>query len=65
VRVFAGYAGWGPGQLDGELEQEAWIVQAADPEDPFRSGDIWSEARGRQGGRYKLMATMPSDPSLN
>jgi putative transcriptional regulator len=65
VRVFAGYAGWGPGQLDGELEQDAWIVQAADPEDPFRSGDIWSEALGRKGGRYKLMATMPSDPSLN
>src|SRR3954451_972855 len=37
LRVFAGYAGWGPGQLDGELEQDAWIVQAADPEDPFRS----------------------------
>jgi putative transcriptional regulator len=65
LRVFAGYAGWGPGQLDGELEQDAWIVQAADPEDPFRSGDIWSEALGRKGGRYKLMATMPSDPSLN
>ena len=65
LRVFAGYAGWGPGQLDGELEQDAWIVQAADPEDPFRSGDIWSDALGRKGGRYRLMATMPTDPSLN
>jgi putative transcriptional regulator len=65
LRVFAGYAGWGPGQLDGELEQDAWIVQAADLQDPFRSGDIWSDALGRKGGRYRLMATMPADPSLN
>jgi putative transcriptional regulator len=65
VRVFAGYAGWGPGQLDGELEQEAWIVHAADEADPFRSGDLWSEALQRKGGRYRLMATMPADPSLN
>jgi putative transcriptional regulator len=65
MRVFAGYAGWAPGQLDGELEEDAWIVQAADPADPFRSGDIWSDALARKGGRYRLMATMPADPSLN
>lgn len=65
MRVFAGYAGWAAGQLDGELEQDAWIVQAADPADPFRTGDIWSDALERKGGRYKLMATMPADPSLN
>jgi putative transcriptional regulator len=65
VRVFAGYAGWSAGQLDGELEQDAWIVHQADPEDPFRSGDIWSGALARKGGRYRLMATMPADPSLN
>jgi putative transcriptional regulator len=65
LRVFAGYAGWGAGQLDGELEQEAWIVADADPDDPFREGDIWSGALERKGGRYRLMATMPSDPSLN
>jgi len=65
VRVFAGYAGWAPGQLDGELEEDAWIVADADPEDPFRSGDLWSGALERKGGRYRLMATMPADPSLN
>jgi putative transcriptional regulator len=65
VRVFAGYAGWSPGQLDGELEQEAWIVHTADVEDPFRTGDLWSDALQRKGGRYRLMATMPADPSLN
>jgi putative transcriptional regulator len=65
LRVFAGYAGWAPGQLDAELDSDAWIVQPADAEDPFRAGDIWSEALGRKGGRYRLMATMPADPSLN
>jgi putative transcriptional regulator len=65
VRVFAGYAGWAPGQLDGELESDAWIVQPAKPGDPFLAGDIWSEALARAGARYKLMATMPADPSLN
>jgi putative transcriptional regulator len=65
MRVFAGYAGWAPGQLDAELDSDAWIVQAAGADDPFLSGDIWSQALGRKGGRYKLMATMPADPSLN
>jgi len=65
LRVYAGYAGWGAGQLDGELEEGAWIVQDADPEDPFREGDIWSETLRRKGGGYRLLATMPADPSLN
>jgi putative transcriptional regulator len=65
VRVYAGYAGWGPGQLDGELEQDAWLVLPARAGDPFADGDIWSEALRRNGGGYRLLATMPSDPSLN
>jgi putative transcriptional regulator len=65
IRVFAGYAGWAPGQLDAELEGDAWIVHAADAEDPFLPGDIWSKALGRKGGRYRLLSTMPADPSLN
>ncbi|HEX2415914.1 MAG TPA: YqgE/AlgH family protein [Thermoleophilaceae bacterium] len=65
LRVYAGYAGWGPGQLDGELEQDAWIIVAAKVDDPFEEGDLWSEAVGRKGGSYRLLSTMPSDPSLN
>ena len=42
IRVFAGYAGWGPGQLDAELEAEAWIVEDAHPDDPFAEGDLWA-----------------------
>jgi putative transcriptional regulator len=65
LRVYAGYAGWAPGQLDGEIEEGSWIVDSADPEDPFRDGDIWSDALRRKGGGYRLLATMPADPSLN
>ena len=65
LRVFAGYAGWAPGQLDGELEEEAWITEPADPDDPFAEGDLWPEVLQRKGGGYALLATMPPDPSLN
>jgi putative transcriptional regulator len=65
MRVYAGYAGWGAGQLDGEVEEGAWIVEPASPEDPFCEDDIWSEALKRKGGGYRLLATMPADPSLN
>lgn len=65
VRVYAGYAGWAAGQLEGELEQEAWVVAPAEEEDPFSDGDIWSLALERRGGAYRLLATMPPDPSQN
>ena len=64
-RVYAGHAGWAPGQLDGELEQEAWIVEPALPDDPFDEGDLWSHVLDRKGGGYTLLARMPEDPSLN
>jgi putative transcriptional regulator len=65
LRVFAGYAGWGPGQLDGELEQEAWIVDEANPDDPFDGADLWAHVLARKGGEYALLARMPPDPSVN
>ena len=65
VRVFAGYAGWGPGQLDGEIEEDAWITTPAAPDDAFAESDLWPEVLQRKGGSYALMATMPVDPTLN
>jgi putative transcriptional regulator len=65
VKVFAGYAGWGPGQLDAELEAEAWITEPAHPDDPFAEGDLWARVLDRKGDEYALLARMPSDPSLN
>jgi putative transcriptional regulator len=65
LRVYVGYAGWAAGQLDGELEQESWIVEDAHPDDPFREGDLWSEVLARKGGEFALLARMPADPSVN
>jgi putative transcriptional regulator len=65
MRVFVGYAGWSAGQLDGELEQEAWITEEIHPDDPFADGDLWSAVLNRKGGEYSLLARMPPDPSVN
>jgi putative transcriptional regulator len=67
LRVFAGYAGWGPGQLDGELEEEAWFGAPFRREDAFTDepDELWSRALLRKGGAYALVARMPLDPSLN
>jgi putative transcriptional regulator len=67
ARVFAGYAGWGPRQLDTELEEGSWIVEPALPEDVFTSvpDELWSLVLRRKGGPFSLLALMPPDPSLN
>ncbi|HEY7951466.1 MAG TPA: YqgE/AlgH family protein [Solirubrobacteraceae bacterium] len=66
-RVFAGYAGWGEGQLDSELEQGDWIAQPALPDDVFTEApeELWSTVMARKGGSYVLIARMPPDPSVN
>ena len=67
ARVFAGYAGWGEGQLEAELEEESWIVEPALPEDVFaeEAEELWSRVLRRKGGQYAVVALMPPDPSLN
>lgn len=67
ARVFAGVAGWGPEQLEGELEREDWIVEPAAPDDIFTDDPeaLWSDVLRRKGGQYELVARMPFDPSLN
>jgi len=65
VRLFAGHSGWGPGQLDGEIEQEAWIVSEPKLDDPFSHAELWAGALRRMGGEYELLARMPADPSVN
>jgi putative transcriptional regulator len=67
ARVYAGYAGWGPGQLDDELEEGSWIVEPAIPEDVFTADPdtLWSDVLKRKGGPFGVLALMPPDPSLN
>ena len=66
-RAYAGYSGWGQGQLEAELEIDSWIVEPPlpaelFPEDPAR---LWSDVLARKGGQYALIARMPVDPSVN
>jgi putative transcriptional regulator len=67
ARVYVGYAGWGPGQLDDELQEGSWIVEPALPEDVFTDApnDLWSAVLRRKGGPFRVLAAMPPDPSLN
>jgi len=67
ARVFAGFAGWSPGQLEMELERDDWILEPALPEDVFAADpeQLWSDVLERKGGEYALVARMPLDPSLN
>ncbi len=67
ARVFAGYAGWGPGQLEHELEEGSWIVEPALPEDLFSAEPeaLWSAVLRRKGREFAALALMPLDPSLN
>jgi putative transcriptional regulator len=67
VRVFAGFAGWGEGQLESEIADGDWIAHAALPEDVFTElpEQLWSSVLTRMGGSYALIARMPTDPSVN
>jgi putative transcriptional regulator len=67
ARVYAGYAGWGPGQLDDELEDGSWIVERALPEDVFTDDPegLWSGVLRRKGGPFAVLAAMPPDPTQN
>lgn len=67
VRLFAGYAGWGPGQLEAELKEPSWIVVGAEADDPFANDPdvLWRKVIHRKGGPFSLMENMPFDPGLN
>jgi putative transcriptional regulator len=67
LRVYAGYAGWGPGQLRAEIDEGAWYVLPGEPADPFMPDParLWQSVLRRQGGELALVATFPDDPRMN
>lgn len=67
VRVFAGYSGWGTGQLEFEMTEDSWITEPALAGDAFTEDPdgLWSSVLRRKGGQFTLLATMPYDPQLN
>ncbi len=67
MRFFAGYAGWGAGQLEGEIATHGWFIVDALPDDPFATEptDLWRQVLLRQGGELARFATHPSQPGVN
>jgi putative transcriptional regulator len=68
VRLFAGYAGWSPGQLDGEMEQKAWLTFPASLELVFETPpeQLWQKILESKGGwKNRLLAQMPENLSWN
>jgi len=67
ARAFAGYAGWGPGQLDAELARDDWFVAPAGIDDIFDpdAEELWQRVLERKGGHFAVVARMPIDPSVN
>jgi putative transcriptional regulator len=67
IRVYAGYAGWGSGQLEGEIAVGAWFVVPAEPGDVLCENPetLWADVLARQPGELGLFAAYPPDPSLN
>ncbi len=68
LRVFAGYAGWSPGQLADEVAEGAWACvpgSAADVLSDLAGPELWRRVMGRQTGRLAVLSTAPADPSAN
>ena len=67
ARLFSGYSGWAPDQLEAELAEGAWFVLDAVAADVFcvDADRLWHDVMRRQGGKLALLATYPSHPSLN
>ncbi|WP_333769264.1 YqgE/AlgH family protein [Streptomyces sp. IBSBF 2435] len=67
LRIFAGYSGWGPGQLERELADGAWYVVESEPGDVSAPNPerLWRAVLRRQRNELAMVATYPDDPSLN
>jgi putative transcriptional regulator len=67
VRLFAGYAGWGAGQLEVELSVGAWYVVESQPDDlvASRPAELWRSVLRRQGGDLALVSGWTPEPELN
>lgn len=67
VKMFAGYAGWSPGQLEDELKRDAWLTHPASLDLIFDTSpdQLWQKILRQKGWKYRLLAQMPEDLSLN
>jgi len=66
-RVFRGYSGWAPGQLDDEIGEAGWYVVPSEPGDLFHPEPtaLWRAVLSRQSGMLRRYADFPEDPGVN
>ena len=67
IKLFAGYAGWSPGQLEDEMKRKAWLKHPASLELVFDTApaQLWEEILRRKGGLFRVLAQSPEDLSQN
>jgi putative transcriptional regulator len=67
LRIFAGYAGWSPGQLEAEIATGSWFVVDSESGDVFTGepDELWRRVLRRQSDPLRWVAWYPADPSLN
>lgn len=67
VKLFAGYSGWSPGQLEDEMKRKAWLVHPASLELVFDAdpATLWKKVLQIKGWKYKLLSQSPEDLSFN
>ncbi len=67
ILFFVGYAGWGPGQLEGEILEKSWIVAPENPAFIFNPNNekLWKEVLRSMGKKFQVISNYPTDPSLN
>ncbi len=67
IRIYAGYAGWSPGQLEAEIEADSWLIHPATSESIFESSPttLWAGIMKRKSWKHRVLADSPEDPSWN
>ena len=67
LACFAGHSGWSPGQLENELQEDAWVVSSLDKETFSHREDhsLWRNILGNISDELRFLADSPEDPSFN
>ena len=67
LRIFAGYSGWSPGQLEDEMKRDSWLVHPATIDLVFNTdpAELWKKVISQMGPQYRIMSDAPDDLSWN
>jgi putative transcriptional regulator len=67
LRFFAGYSGWGAGQLKDEINENSWLVTELEVQDIMdcQNEKLWEKSLRKMGGRYKMWSNFPENPGMN